>query len=374
MRITFVAGARPNFMKIAPLLTTARGAGVTCRLVHTGQHYDEQMSARFFDELGLPTPDGHLGVGSGTHAVQTARVMAAFDADLAEHHADLVLVVGDVNSTLACALVAAKRGVPVAHVEAGLRSRDRTMPEEINRILTDQLSDYLFTTERSASANLSAEGIPSERVFFVGNVMIDTLLQHRRRALERPVLQELELTPRGYALCTIHRPSNVDSADAAAATAAALIAIAARMPTVIPMHPRTRERFAQFGVLDDLRRTPNIRVIEPRGYLDFLALMSHARLVFTDSGGIQEETTALGIPCLTFRENTERPLTVTDGTNVLLGTDPARVGPAVDDVLAGRGREGRIPELWDGRASARIIRTLLAHTVDVLPATEAATA
>ena len=374
MRITFVAGARPNFMKIAPLLTTARGAGVTCRLVHTGQHYDEQMSARFFDELGLPTPDGHLGVGSGTHAVQTARVMAAFDGDLAEHSADLVLVVGDVNSTLACALVAAKRGVPVAHVEAGLRSRDRTMPEEINRILTDQLSDYLFTTERSASANLSAEGIPGERVFFVGNVMIDTLLQHRRRALERPVLQELELTSRGYALCTIHRPSNVDSADAAAATAAALIAIAARMPTVIPMHPRTRERFAQFGVLEDLRRTPNVRVIEPRGYLDFLALMSHARLVFTDSGGIQEETTALGIPCLTFRENTERPLTVTDGTNVLLGTDPARVGPAVDDVLAGRGREGRVPELWDGRASARIIRTLLAHTVDVLPATEAATA
>ena len=374
MRITFVAGARPNFMKIAPLLTTARGAGVTCRLVHTGQHYDEQMSARFFDELGLPTPDAHLGVGSGTHAVQTARVMAAFDADLAEHHADLVLVVGDVNSTLACALVAAKRGVPVAHVEAGLRSRDRTMPEEINRILTDQLSDYLFTTERSASNNLSAEGIPSERVYFVGNVMIDTLLQHRRRALERPVLQELELTPRGYALCTIHRPSNVDSAEAAAATAAALIAIAARMTTVIPMHPRTRERFAQFGVLEDLRRTPNVRVIEPRGYLDFLALMSHARLVFTDSGGIQEETTALGIPCLTFRENTERPLTVTDGTNVLLGTDPARVGPAVDDVLAGRGREGRIPELWDGRTSARIIRTLLAHTVDVLPATEAATA
>ena len=255
MRITFVAGARPNFMKIAPLLTTARGAGVTCRLVHTGQHYDEQMSARFFDELGLPTPDGHLGVGSGTHAVQTARVMAAFDADLAEHHADLVLVVGDVNSTLACALVAAKRGVPVAHVEAGLRSRDRTMPEEINRILTDQLSDYLFTTERSASTNLSAEGIPSERVFFVGNVMIDTLLQHRRRALERPVLQELELTSRGYALCTIHRPSNVDSADAAAATASALTAIAARMTTVIPMHPRTRERFAQFGVLEDLRRT-----------------------------------------------------------------------------------------------------------------------
>jgi UDP-N-acetylglucosamine 2-epimerase (non-hydrolysing) len=332
------------------------------------------MSARFFDELGLPTPDGHLGVGSGTHAVQTARVMAAFDADLAEHHADLVLVVGDVNSTLACALVAAKRGVPVAHVEAGLRSRDRTMPEEINRILTDQLSDYLFTTERSALGNLTAEGIPSERVFFVGNVMIDTLLQHRRRALERPVLQELELTSGAYALCTIHRPSNVDSAQAAAATAAALIAIAARMTTVIPMHPRTRERFAQFGVLEDLRRTPNVRVIEPRGYLDFLALMSHARLVFTDSGGIQEETTALGIPCLTFRENTERPLTVTDGTNVLLGTDPSRVGPAVDEVLAGRGREGRIPELWDGRASARIIRTLLAHTVDVLPATEAATA
>ena len=374
MRITFVAGARPNFMKIAPLLTTARGAGVTCRLVHTGQHYDEQMSARFFDELGLPTPDGHLGVGSGTHAVQTARVMAAFDADLAEHHADLVLVVGDVNSTLACALVAAKRGVPVAHVEAGLRSRDRTMPEEINRILTDQLSDYLFTTERSASANLSAEGIPSERVFFVGNVMIDTLLQHRRRALERPVLQELELTSRGYALCTIHRPSNVDTAHAAAATAAALIAIAARMTTVIPMHPRTRERFGQFGVLEDLRRAPNVRVIEPRGYLDFLALMSNARLVFTDSGGIQEETTALGIPCLTFRENTERPLTVSDGTNVLLGTDPSRVGPAVDEVLAGRGREGRIPELWDGRASARIIRTLLANTLDVLPATAAATA
>ncbi|HEY6359901.1 MAG TPA: UDP-N-acetylglucosamine 2-epimerase (non-hydrolyzing) [Vicinamibacterales bacterium] len=358
MHLTFIAGARPNFMKVAPLLMVARDARLPCRLVHTGQHYDEQMSARFFDELELPVPDAHLGVGSGTHAVQTARVMAGFDDELEQHPADAVVVVGDVNSTLACALVAAKRNVAIAHVEAGLRSGDRRMPEEINRVLTDHLADWLFTTERAAEANLVAEGIARSRIHFVGNVMIDTLRRHQRRALSRPVLAELGLAPGGYALCTLHRPSNVDTPAAADNTVRALREVAARLPTVVPMHPRTRACLQQFGLLAALERDERVVITEPKGYLDFLALMSQARLVFTDSGGIQEETTAMGIPCLTFRENTERPITVTHGTNQLLGVDPARTAAAVEQVLAGNGRDGRIPELWDGRAAGRILQIL----------------
>ena len=358
MRLTFVAGARPNFMKVAPLLTAARDSSLSCRLVHTGQHYDEQMSARFFDELELPHPDAHLGVGSGTHAVQTARVMAGFDDELERHPADAVVVVGDVNSTLACALVAAKRDVPVAHVEAGLRSGDRRMPEEINRVLTDHLADWLFTTERAAADNLLAEGISGARIHFVGNVMIDSLLHHRPRALDRPVLDELGLAPGRYALCTLHRPSNVDTPSAADNTVRALREVAARLTTVVPMHPRTRARLHEFGLFAALERDERVVITEPKGYLDFLALMSQARLVFTDSGGIQEETTALGIPCLTFRENTERPITVTHGTNQLLGVDPARTATAVEQVLAGNGRDGRVPELWDGRAAGRILEIL----------------
>jgi len=358
MHLTFVAGARPNFMKVAPLLMAAHRARLTCRLVHTGQHYDEHMSERFFDELELPRPDAHLGVGSGTHAAQTARVMTGFDDELERHPADVVVVVGDVNSTLACALVAAKREVAVAHVEAGLRSGDRRMPEEINRVLTDHLADWLFITERSAEENLMAEGISRSRIHFVGNVMIDTLLSHRQRALRRPVLAELGLAPGEYALCTLHRPSNVDTPDDARNTVAALREVAARLMTVVPLHPRTQARLREFGLLAELESSARLIVTDPMGYVDFLALMSQARLVFTDSGGIQEETTALGIPCLTFRENTERPVTVTHGTNQLLGVNPKRTGRAVDEVLAGRCPAGRMPPLWDGQAAERILNIL----------------
>jgi UDP-N-acetylglucosamine 2-epimerase (non-hydrolysing) len=351
-------------MKVAPLLMAARDARVAGRLVHTGQHYDAQMSDRFFDELEMPRPDAYLGVGSGTHAAQTARVIAAFDDELERHPADVVVVVGDVNSTLACALVAAKRNVSVAHVEAGLRSRDRRMPEEINRVLTDHLAEWLLTTEKAAAENLVAEGIPRSRIHFVGNVMIDTLRRHLGRAQCRPVLSQLGLAPQEYALCTLHRPSNVDTPADARNTITALHEVAARLTTVLPLHPRTRARLHDFGLLAALESADRLLVIEPQGYLDFLALMSRARLVFTDSGGIQEETTALGIPCLTFRENTERPVTVTLGTNQVLGTNPAQTAEAVAAVLAGDGPDGRIPELWDGRAAERIMNILTRTPAD----------
>jgi UDP-N-acetylglucosamine 2-epimerase (non-hydrolysing) len=359
MHLTCVVAARPNFMKIAPILAAARRyPDLMCQLVHTGQHYDERMSDLFFSELGLPRPDVYLGIGSGSHAVQTARVMLAFDELLDRHPTDGVLVLGDVNSTLACALVAAKRGITVAHVEAGLRSGDRGMPEEINRLLTDQASDVLFTTERAANQNLEAEGIPAERIHFVGNVMIDTLLAHREQARRSDILSRLELSPRGYAVCTLHRPSNVDTRSAAENTLRALEGLAGRLPVVLPLHPRTRAKLNQFGLLGQLESWHRVQITEPLGYLEFLALMDQARLVFTDSGGIQEETTVLGVPCLTFRENTERPVTVTEGTNRLLGLDPARVEGAVERLLAGPTPAGRIPELWDGMAGERIVSVL----------------
>jgi UDP-N-acetylglucosamine 2-epimerase (non-hydrolysing) len=331
------------------------------------------MSTLFFQELELPQPDIHLEVGSSSHAVQTGRVMIAFDAVLDQNPTDVVLVVGDVNSTLACALVAAKRGIRVAHVEAGLRSGDRQMPEEINRILTDQISDYLFTTERLASDNLMAEGVPAERIFFVGNVMIDTLLRHRERARQSDILRRLEQSAGSYAVCTLHRPSNVDNPAAAANTLRALQVLADRLPVILPLHPRTRGRLEQFGLLEQVLEHPRVQVIEPLGYLDFLALNDQSRLVFTDSGGVQEETTALGVPCLTFRENTERPITVTDGTNQLIGLDPDRLAVVLDDLLAGRGPAGRMPELWDGRAAERILTVLQEQVAGVAqPAVAAA--
>jgi UDP-N-acetylglucosamine 2-epimerase (non-hydrolysing) len=359
MHLTCVVGARPNFMKVAPILdAAARRSGVRCRLVHTGQHYDERMSTLFFRELGLPEPDAYLGIGSGNHAEQTGWVMLAFDEALTREATDMVLVVGDVNSTLACALVAAKRGIAVAHVEAGLRSQDRTMPEEINRILTDQVSDLLFTTERSAGQNLAAEGIPRERVHFVGNVMIDTLLSHRERARCGDTLARLGLAPGSYAVCTLHRPSNVDMEAAAENTVHALEAVARRLRVVLPLHPRARAKLELFGLLDRVSGLKDVQITEPLGYLDFLALLDQARLVFTDSGGVQEETTALGVPCLTFRENTERPVTVTEGTNRLVGLDPHHVAEAVDALLAGRAPAGRTPEYWDGRAAERILTVI----------------
>jgi UDP-N-acetylglucosamine 2-epimerase (non-hydrolysing) len=285
--------------------------------------------------------------------------MIAFDQELTEHPADILIVVGDVNSTLACALVASKRGVAIAHVEAGLRSRDRAMPEEINRVLTDQIADFLFTTERSADQNLINEGIERSRIHFVGNVMIDSLLTHRRKAGERPTLRDLALTPRGYALCTLHRPSNVDTRESAVNTVRAVGEVARRIPVILPLHPRSKAKLDEFQLLDELGRQ-DIRVVEPLGYLDFLALMDHARLVFTDSGGIQEETTVLGVPCLTFRENTERPITVTEGTNRVVGSDAGRVAVAIDQVLSNGQATHKVPELWDGHAAERIISVLTA--------------
>lgn len=359
MRITCVVGARPNFMKVTPILSYAAGLpDVRCRLVHTGQHYDERMSALFFNELGLPKPDSYLGVGSGSHAVQTATVMLKFEEELNAHHADLVLVVGDVNSTLACALVAVKKHIPVAHVEAGLRSRDPRMPEEINRILTDHMSEYLFTTEREAGRNLLAEGIPPERIHFVGNVMIDTLLRHRKRARRTGIVERLSLLPKGYAVCTIHRADSVDTIEAARRTLSAIAILADQLPVILPLHPRTRNRWSSFGLLDRLNRCHNLTITDPLGYLEFLALMDTAALVLTDSGGIQEETTILGVPCLTFRENTERPVTVTEGTNQLIGLDLVRLAGAIDEVLSGEIVDGRTPELWDGQAAARILHIL----------------
>jgi UDP-N-acetylglucosamine 2-epimerase (non-hydrolysing) len=305
MRIVNVVGARPNFMKIAPLLDEMRGRpGIEPILVHTGQHYDARMSDQFLEQLGIPEPDLHLGVGSGSHAEQTAQVMTALEAALPELRPDLILVVGDVNSTLAAALVAAKSGIPLAHVEAGLRSFDRGMPEEVNRIVTDVLADYLFVTERAGIENLRREGIPDERIFFVGNVMIDTLLRHRARAEALGMPARAGVEAGGYALATLHRPSNVDDPALLAGYLTVFEEVAAHLPILFPLHPRTAKALERHGLMDRLRGLENVQLLEPQGYLEFLGLTAQARLVLTDSGGIQEETTALGIPCLTLRENT----------------------------------------------------------------------
>jgi UDP-N-acetylglucosamine 2-epimerase (non-hydrolysing) len=334
-------------------------------LVHTGQHYDDEMSQVFFDDLNIPRPDVYLGVGSGSHAEQTAKVMLAFELVLLEQRPDLVMVVGDVNSTLACTLVASKAsfgklrtGVPVAHVEAGLRSFDRTMPEEINRVLTDQIADMLFTTERDADENLRREGVAEDKVHFVGNVMIDTLLRHKERALALDVLEKHDVEPGGFALLTLHRPSNADVPEVLSGILDALAEIQALLPILFPAHPRTVKRVQEFGFEDRLAAMRDLRVMEPLGYLEFLNLMANARLVLTDSGGIQEETTILGVPCLTLRENTERPVTVTQGTNRIVGNAPERIVSEALMVLDGEGRAGCVPELWDGRAAERIVSVI----------------
>lgn len=355
MRILSVVGARPNFMKVAPIHEELLRRGVEARLVHTGQHYDRQMSDVFFRQLGLPEPDAYLGVGSGSHAQQTARVMTEFEPVLLDMAPDLVLTVGDVNSTLACSLVANKLGTPVAHVEAGLRSFDRRMPEEINRILTDQLADFLFVTEESGLVNLRAEGIDEGKVHFVGNVMIDTLVRLQPEAAKLGVLQDFGLDERGFALATLHRPSNVDSLENATALAKILDELSGHLQVVFPMHPRTRASFQRFGLLEKITRSSAITLLEPLGYLEFLALMRSAAIVITDSGGIQEETTFLGVPCLTLRENTERPITLELGTNELLPLDAAAVSARVRAILAGPRRDPSRPPLWDGRAAERIV-------------------
>ncbi len=357
IKVVNVVGARPNFMKIAPIVAELgrRPHEFEQVLVHTGQHYDEAMSDAFFDDLGIPRPDVNLEVGSASHAEQTARIMLAFESVVVEHEPDWVLVVGDVNSTIAATLVTAKLGPRVAHVEAGLRSRDRRMPEEINRLATDALADLLLTPSRDADANLLAEGHSPEKIVFVGNVMIDTLLAHRERARASRVLDDLGVEPGSYAALTLHRPSNVDDRATLEGIFGALEKIATRLPVVFPVHPRTRARMREFG----LEPSDRIRIVDPLGYLDFLRLYSESRLVLTDSGGIQEETTALGIPCLTLRENTERPVTVSEGTNQIVGTDPERIVSAAEEILDGRRVfEGRVPDLWDGKAAVRIVDAL----------------
>lgn len=360
IKVLNIVGARPNFMKMAPLIAAIqrRSTEITQTLVHTGQHYDEAMSASFFRDLGMPAPDINLEIGSGTHAEQTARVMLAFEPVLLEQQPDWVVVVGDVNSTLACALVARKRNIKVAHVEAGLRSFDRAMPEEVNRILTDQLSDLLLTPSADGDANLLKEGIAPARIVRVGNVMIDTLLQQVEHAQSSPVLAQLELLPQSFGVVTLHRPSNVDEPATLRGILAALGEIATELPLIFPAHPRTQARLREF----DIALPSGMRVIDPLGYLDFLRLWSNAKLVLTDSGGLQEETTALGVPCLTLRENTERPITIEEGTNRLVGCAPTKIKETARAILRGELQlAGRVPELWDGRAAERIVDALLAH-------------
>jgi UDP-N-acetylglucosamine 2-epimerase (non-hydrolysing) len=355
MRIVNVVGARPNFVKIAPLIAEMRrSSDIEPLLVHTGQHYDINMSRLFFEELDIPRPDYNLEVGSGTHTRQTAQVMLALEPLLQALSPDLVLVVGDVNSTVAAALVAAKLHIPLAHVEAGLRSFDRTMPEEINRVVTDTLADYLFTTERSANENLRREGIPEHRILFVGNVMIDTLLRHRQlaEALEMPT--QYGVSPHSYAILTLHRPSNVDIPAILSAILDATSALSTRLPVLFPVHPRTLQRLAETGFLERVKAMPNLQLLDPLGYLEFLGLMAEAKLVLTDSGGIQEETTILGVPCLTLRENTERPVTVIEGTNEIVGTSADYITEVAFRTLDGSWKSPRLPELWDGHAAERI--------------------
>lgn len=361
LKIINVVGARPNFMKVAPIVAAMkrRPAKFQPLVVHTGQHYDAAMSDSFFRDLELPQPDTHLGVGSASHAAQTAAVMERFEPVVINEKPDWVLVVGDVNSTLACALVCVKLGVKVAHVEAGLRSRDRTMPEEINRLLTDQIADLLLTPSSDADANLRAEGIPAERIRLVGNVMIDSLLQNLERARGSRIKSDLGMAEKDYGVLTLHRPSNVDSRETFARILAALETITQTLPVIFPVHPRTRKTIGELGLGDRVASVKNLHLIDPLGYLDFLSLYSAARLVLTDSGGIQEETTALGIPCLTLRENTERPITVELGTNVVVGTDTTRIVAAASAALNGSAKRTthQLP-LWDGHTSERILDAL----------------
>ncbi|MFP3867796.1 MAG: non-hydrolyzing UDP-N-acetylglucosamine 2-epimerase [Desulfobacteraceae bacterium] len=380
-----VAGARPNFVKIAPLIRAIENynanhalskAEVIPVIVHTGQHYDQAMSKVFFDQLNIPQPDINLGIGSGSHGEQTGRIMIAFENVIIEQKPDLVIVVGDVNSTIACALVAAKLNIPVAHVEAGLRSFDRSMPEEINRILTDQISDFLFTHSRNADENLLTEGVSKEKIFFVGNIMIDSLrliLPYTSSAITTTKLNALlsqNGAPSAYGLLTLHRPATVDSKAQLETVLNTISEISRNLPIIFPIHPRTRKQVISYGLADklnwlteDLQLTNGkgknfIYAPPPLGYLDFIALMEKARVVFTDSGGAQEETTIMGVPCITLRENTERPITITEGTNTLAGTDPIKITKAFAKAVASEQVERRIPELWDGKTAERIISIL----------------
>ena len=360
MKIACVVGARPNFMKIAPLLEAmAEYPDLEPLLVHTGQHYDYEMSQIFFEDLDIPEPDIYLRLGSGSHAVQTGKIMMAFEEVVMEHKPDLVMVVGDVNSTLACTLVGAKLLIPVAHVEAGIRSFDRTMPEEINRILTDSVSDYLFTPTEGANDNLRKEGVPEEKIFLVGDVMIDTLLKYREAASSNAILDQLGLRNHPYALMTMHRPFNVDVKANLVGILNAVMEIQRRTKIVFSTHPRTKARVQEFGLSDMVSSMENLVVIEPLGYLCFMGLMVNSKFVLTDSGGMQTETTVLNIPCLTMRGNTERHETTREGTNTLVGSDTQLIVDRSNSILAGNGKSGAYPELWDGHTAERIVRVLV---------------
>lgn len=390
MKITLIAGARPNFMKVAPIIKAikaaeAAGKDMHYRLVHTGQHYDKNMSDTFFEELGIPAPDVNLGCGGGSQAEQTAAIMVAFEKELMAHPADIVMVVGDVTSTMACSIVAKKLNTKVCHVEAGIRSWDLTMPEEINRMVTDSLADYMFTTSEVANRNLVRQGAVlmenknikntacaaininkeeiknnSQKVWFVGNVMIDTLLANRARFRKPEVWDELGLKEQEFIVMTMHRPANVDEENHLRAMMEQIIDNVHGLPVIFPIHPRTAKLF--YGLWGDeaelAKRLPNLHIVEPMGYLEFNYLVERAKAVVTDSGGITEETTVMGVPCITLRDNTERPETCTVGTNELIGTDPAAIKPALDKLFAGEWKKGAIPELWDGHTAARIIEIL----------------
>jgi len=372
--IFLIGGARPNFIKISPISRKLEEARLIYKIIHTGQHYNKEMSQIFFDDLGLQRPDIYLGAGSGTHANQTARIMIEFEKVCFLEKPDLVVVVGDVNSTIACALVASKLCIPVAHVEAGLRSFDRTMPEEINRLLTDQLSDFLFTTCEDANQNLTREGIPEDKIYFVGNVMIDTLMRHIKMAKNSKILENLELkyehNPKKYVLLTLHRPSNVDNSAVLNGIFEALLSLSKSIPIIFPVHPRTLKQIKKFRLNGMINYVKNLSLrnvnmqdqkllaIPPLGYLDFLHLMSKASLVLTDSGGIQEETTILGVPCLTLRNNTERPVTVREGTNIVVGNSPDKILSTSIAVLEKKITKKRRPKYWDGKAAKRIVNIL----------------
>jgi UDP-N-acetylglucosamine 2-epimerase (non-hydrolysing) len=363
IRIILVAGARPNFMKVAPLMRELSNHPdkFRARLVHTGQHYDADMSDIFFQDLDLPKPDRSLGIGSGSHAEQTGRIMVAFEKVCLEERSDLVIVVGDVNSTLACALTAKKLCIPVAHVEAGLRSRDWTMPEEINRVVTDTISDLLFTPSPDADQNLLREGVSPERIHFVGNVMIDSLLANLPKTESRNTLAKMGVTSGRYATLTLHRPSNVDEPKVLAGIVDVLIDLSPRLSIVWPLHPRCKKNLEAFGMLGRLENAPSVKITEPLGYLDMLSLNRHARMIITDSGGLQEEATVLRVPCITLRENTERPITVEAGCNKVVGNHPDAIRAAVFSALSRNGQHIRTPELWDGRAAERIVDVIVRH-------------
>lgn len=359
MKLSLIAGARPNFMKIAPLARALQKRNVPPRIVHTGQHYDKKMSETFFEELEIPKPDVNLEVGSGQAIWQVTEVMRRLETEFEAHRPDAVIVVGDVNSTLAAALTATKMDLPLAHVEAGLRSFDRTMPEEGNRIVTDSLATWLFTSERSGDKNLSNEGVPEDKIFLVGNVMIDTLLANLNRARQKKTHETLGLEANQFALVTLHRPSNVDNPTSLESILKALREIAARLPVILPIHPRTRARIKEFGFTDE-NQLAGLQLIEPLGYHDMLSLIDTAKLVLTDSGGIQEETTALQIPCLTLRENTERPITIEVGSNQLVGWKTDDILQPAYTILNGTAPRGKVPEKWDGHAAERVVDILLA--------------